>query len=63
MLVADVDLINSLGLGVMYDFDLILPLIGVLSWEEFDGVRPLPLVAGVEVLRGVDDPKPTGVCL
>ena len=40
-----------------------LPLIGVLSWEEFDGVRPLPLVAGVEVLRGVDDPKPTGICL
>jgi hypothetical protein len=61
MLVADVDLISSLGLGVMYDFDLILPLMGVLSWEELDGVRPF--LAGVEVLRGVEDPKPTGVCL
>jgi hypothetical protein len=40
-----------------------LPLIGVLSWEELDGVRPLPLVTGVEVLRGVEDPKPTGAGL
>jgi hypothetical protein len=61
MLVADVDLISSLGLGVMYDFDLILPLMGVLSWEELDGVRPF--LTGVEVFRGVEDPKPTGVCL
>jgi hypothetical protein len=29
----------------------VLPLIGVRSWEELDGVRPLPLVAGDEVLR------------
>jgi hypothetical protein len=45
----------------MYDFDLILPLMGVLSWEELDGVRPF--LTGVEVFRGVEDPKPTGVCL
>lgn len=38
-----------------------LPLMGVLSWEELDGVRPF--LTGVEVLRGVEDPKPTGVCL
>jgi hypothetical protein len=61
MLVADVDLISSLGLGVIYDLDLILPLMGVLSWEELDGVRPF--LTGVEVFRGVEDPKPTGVCL
>jgi len=42
----------------------VLPLIGVLSWEELDGVRPfLPLVAGDEVLRGDEDPNPTGVGL
>ena len=34
---------------------------GVLSWEELDGVRPF--LTGVEVFRGVEDPKPTGVCL
>ena len=63
MLVADVDLIRSLGRGVMYDLDLILPAIGVLSIEEFEGVRPLPLVTGEDVFLGVDDPKPTGVGL
>ena len=31
--------------------------------EELDGVLPLPLVAGVEILRGVEEPNPTGVCL
>ena len=40
-----------------------LPAIGVLSIEELEGVRPLPLVAGVEVFLGVEEPKPTGVCL
>jgi hypothetical protein len=57
-------LINSLGLGVIYDLDLILPAIGVLSVDELDGVLPLlPFVTGVEVFLGVEDPKPTGVCL
>lgn len=61
---AEVDLISSLGLGVMYDLDLILPAIGVLSAEELEGVLPLPpLVTGVEVFLGVEEPKPTGVCL
>ena len=32
--------------------------------EELDGVLPLPLVAaGAVVFLGVEDPKPTGVCL
>ena len=39
-----------------------LPAIGVLSIEELEGVRPLPLT-GVEVFLGVEEPKPTGVCL
>ena len=41
-----------------------LPAIGVLSAEELEGVLPLlPLVTGVEVFLGVEEPKPTGVCL
>ena len=44
-------------------FEIYLPAIGVLSIEELEGVRPLPLVAGVEVFLGVEEPKPTGVCL
>ena len=39
-----------------------LPLIGFLSMDELLPVRPVPLVTGVEILRGEDDPKPTGVC-
>jgi len=39
-----------------------LPAIGVLSVEELEGVRPLPLT-GVDVFLGVEEPKPTGVCL
>jgi len=51
-----------IGIGILdEDGVLILPLIGVLSWEELDGVRPF--LTGVEVFRGVEDPKPTGVCL
>lgn len=40
-----------------------LPLMGVRSVEEFEGVLPFPLVAGVDVFLGVEEPKPTGVCL
>jgi hypothetical protein len=40
-----------------------LPLIGFLS---IDALLPdlgaAPLVTGVDILRGEDDPKPTGVC-
>lgn len=51
-----------IGIGILdEDGVLILPLMGVLSWEELDGVRPF--LTGVEVFRGVEDPKPTGVCL
>ena len=46
-----------------HKFETYLPAIGVLSIEELEGVRPLPLVAGVEVFLGVEEPKPTGVCL
>jgi len=63
MLDSDVDFIILLGRGVMYDFDLILFDIGVLSVEELLSVLFLLPLAGVDVFRGTPEPKPTGVGL
>ena len=43
-------------------FKTYLPLIGFLSIEELLPCLPAPLVTGVEILLGDDDPNPTGVC-
>ena len=39
-----------------------LPLIGFLSIDALLPDLGAPLVTGVDILRGEDDPKPTGVC-
>ena len=39
-----------------------LPLIGFLSIDALLPDLGAPLVTGVDILRGDDDPKPTGVC-
>jgi hypothetical protein len=39
-----------------------LPLIGFLSMDALLPDLGAPLVTGVDILRGEDDPKPTGVC-
>lgn len=54
---------SLLGLGVMYDLDRILPLIGFLSIEALlPDLGAAPLVTGVEILLGDEDPNPTTCC-
>jgi len=59
------DLYELVGTGMLDEEGVRdLPAIGVLSAEELEGVLPLPpLVTGVEVFLGVEEPNPTGVCL
>jgi len=59
MLDSDVLLIILLGLGVMYDLDLILAEKGVLSVELALSVLSRP--PGVEVFLGTPEPKPMGL--
>jgi len=63
--VVGVRVLRLIGTGILdEDGVLDLPAIGVLSADELDGVLPFPpLVTGVDVFLGVEDPKPTGVCL
>lgn len=53
---------SLLGLGVMYDLDRILPLIGFLSIDALLPDLGAPLVTGVEILLGDEDPNPTTFC-